>query len=129
MDYGLADGSKEPNLLTVTLHARQPEAGLADFVVDSVLHVTFLSGRQVLAARNDHTGWIGGTPGGKAGADVGHEASFRSEGSPRSRMVPDDPGGFSTVGTTVGDGSKEPILLAVFFMPVSPRELADASKN
>jgi hypothetical protein len=44
-------------------------------------------------------------------------------------MVPDDPVGFSTVGTTVGDGSQEPILLAVFFMPVSPRELADASKN
>jgi hypothetical protein len=111
----------EPNLLVVTLHARQPEAGLADFVVDSVLRVTFLSGRQVLAARHDHTGRIGGTPGRKDGADVRHEASFRSEGSPRSRMVPDDPGGFSTVGTTVGDGSKEPILLAVFFMPVSPR--------
>jgi hypothetical protein len=44
-------------------------------------------------------------------------------------MVPDDPGGFSTVGTTVGDGSKEPILLTVFFMPVSPRGLTDASKN
>jgi hypothetical protein len=25
-DYGLADGSMEPNLLAVTLHARQPEA-------------------------------------------------------------------------------------------------------
>jgi len=30
MDYGLADGFREPNLLAVTLHARQPEAGLAD---------------------------------------------------------------------------------------------------
>src|ERR1039457_944481 len=132
MDYGLADGSKEPNLLTVTLHARQPEAGLVDFVVDSILRVTFLSGRRVLAVhpvradqdhpgrdrvldalptllraarlarreRHDHTGWIGGMPGRMAGADVRHEAPFRSEGSPRSRMVPDDPGGFSTVGTT-----------------------------
>jgi hypothetical protein len=36
-------------------------------------------------------------------------------------MVPDDPVGFSTVWTTVGDGSREPNLLAVFFMPVSPR--------
>src|SRR5664280_3654633 len=33
----------------------------------------------------------------------------------------DDPVGFSTVWTTVGDGSQEPNLLAVFFMPVSPR--------
>jgi hypothetical protein len=37
-------------------------------------------------------------------------------------MVPDDPVGISAVGTTVGDGSKEPNLLAVFFMPVSPRQ-------
>jgi hypothetical protein len=37
-------------------------------------------------------------------------------------MVPDDPVGFSTVWTTVGDGPQEPNLLAVFFMPVSPRQ-------
>jgi len=34
MDYGLADGSVEPNLLAVSLHARQPEAGLSGNLKD-----------------------------------------------------------------------------------------------
>jgi len=113
MDYGLADGSKEPNLLTVTLHARQPEAGLADFVVDSVLHVTVLSGR-----REERLGRM-----------YVMKRPFVQRVHLDRAWSRDDPVGFSTVWTTVGDGSREPNLLAVFFMPVSPRELADASKN
>src|SRR5664279_5111739 len=42
-DYGLADGSVEPNLLAVTLHASQPEAGLSGFPcrLNSSLHLPF----------------------------------------------------------------------------------------